>query len=141
MKAQTVTGTLIPWDEELSEAIKKLDDGAVVDIEIIKPKKRRTSQQNKAIHKYCDLVALSFNAAGITHKLTLPNGVEIETDWSMDNVKKGIWHPIQESLFNTTSTTDLEPAQVSKVYEIINRDVTLPLKIHVPFPNWKDLAT
>lgn len=141
LKAQIVHGTLISYDQEAAEAIAKHAHLEVVDFEIIKKKKRRTSQQNKAIHKWCDLLALSFNAAGITKRLTLPSGYVIETDWSMDSVKKDIWHTIQESQFGTVSTADLETAQVNKVYELIDRDVAGPMGVHVPFPRWEDMAT
>lgn len=102
--------------------------------------KTRTSQQNRAIHKYCDLLAEAFNKAGITHRLVLPNGYEIETDWSMKSIKTDIWHPIQKELFDTESTKDLETNQVNGVYEIIDRDVAGVQGIHVSFPDWRALA-
>ena len=141
MKAQIVHGTLISYDQEAADAIAKHAHLEVVDFEIIKKKKRRTTQQNKAIHRYCEMLALSFNAAGITKRLTLPSGYVIETDWSMDSVKREIWHPIQDSLFGTTSTADLETKQVNEVYMIIDRDVAGPQGISIPFPVWTHLAT
>ena len=140
MKAQIVHGTLISYDQEAADAIAKHAHLEVVDFEIIKKKKRRTTQQNKAIHRFCEMLALSFNAAGITKRLTLPSGYVIETDWSAGAIKNDIWKPIQEHLFGTSSTTELETHQVDQVYQIINRDVAAAQNVHVPFPKWQDLA-
>ena len=140
MKLQKVNGTFICFDDAATIESAKIADRQVIDVEIIKAKKRRTLTQNNAIHRWCELVAAAMDAAGISRVITMPSGKAIQSSWSTDAVKRDIWHTIQFAQFGTKSTADLESNQVSAVYETINRDVLAEINIFVPFPDWRELA-
>lgn len=96
---------------------------------------KRTIQQNKAIHKYCSLLATAFNDAGLDMKAVLAEK-EAEVSWSMDSVKDVIWRPIQTALYpKKVSTTQLETDEVGKVYEQIARHMSEKFNINQSFPN------
>ncbi len=46
-----------------------------------------------------------------------------------------IWAPIQEVMYETTSTTELETDQVSKVYDVINKHTIEKMNVNVEFPS------
>ncbi len=95
--------------------------------------KKRTGAQNNAMHLYFETLATELNAAGYDMKKVLKQEVDIE--WSKEMVKRYLWKPIQEALYATDSTTDLDKQQVSRVYEHLNRLIAEKCGIHVPFPH------
>ena len=140
MKLQKVNGTFICFDDAASIESARVADRQVIDVEIIKAKKRRTLTQNNAIHRWCELVSTALNEAGKIRIIIMPGGKEVVSSWSMEAFKRDVWHTIQAAHLDTSSTADLEPKQVSEIYEIINRDVLAEINIHVPFPDWRELA-
>lgn len=94
--------------------------------------KQRTSKQNRALHKFCTILAQVLNEEGQTMTKVLKPGVEIE--WTQESVKKYLWRPLQDVMYDKVSTADLNSDQVSKVYEVLNRHLGEKFKIHVPFP-------
>ena len=95
---------------------------------------KRTTLQNKAIHKYCSLLAEDFNNGGLDMLTVLK--VKSETSWTMLSVKDVIWRTIQEAMFpEKKSTTQLETGEVSQVYEQIAKHLSLNFKITRSFPN------
>ena len=106
---------------------------------VISRQKKRTPSQNNAIHKYCRMLADDLNEAGLTaciqsEVLKAP----IEVDWTMEMVKQ-IWHQVQSSMYpdKPVSTAELERAQVSAVYDVINRAMIQKTNgaINTPFPS------
>jgi len=93
----------------------------------------RSGQQNKAIHVYCELLAIAFNDAGLDMKEVLKP--EIDIPWEMKTVKEFIWKPIQKAQLQKQSTTQLDTAEVSKVYETINRHISEKFGVTVEFPS------
>ena len=55
--------------------------------------KPRTQQQNRALHKYFDLLAEELNGAGFNVQLVLKEKVEI--DWTPALVKEVLWRSAQ----------------------------------------------
>ena len=95
--------------------------------------KQRTLQQNKALHKYFELLAQELNAAGYDMRRTLKPGVDIP--WTSDLVKQYLWKGIQEAMLGKESTTELTSAEIDKVYETLNRPLAETTGVHVPFPS------
>lgn len=93
----------------------------------------RTSTQNKALHKYFELLADELNSAGLDMKKTLKQTVDIP--WSKETVKDYLWRPIQNAQLEKESTTELTTDEINKVYEVLNRHLGEKLQIHVPFPS------
>jgi len=93
----------------------------------------RTLTQNKAIHKYFSMLAESLNNAGLDVKKTMRHDVDIP--WSEALVKELIWKGVQKAMFDIDSTTKLDTAQVSQVYEVINRHTSSTMGVSVIFPS------
>ena len=93
---------------------------------------KRTEQQNKALHKYFEMLASELNDAGLDMKVVLKPTVDIP--WTKENIKEYIWKPVQKALLLKESTTELTTDEVTKVYETINRLIAEKHGIHIPFP-------
>lgn len=94
---------------------------------------KRTKLQNRSIHKYCATLSDTLSDAGLDMKAVLRP--EAEIPWTPANVKDNIWRTVQVAMFNVESTADLTTAQVSQVYEVVNRHLTNTVGVSVPFPN------
>lgn len=94
----------------------------------------RSDNQNRALHKYFELLANELNAAGYSIQKLLEHTVEVS--WSKDTVKELIWRPVQEALIQKKSTTKLDKIQdIDLVYDHLNRHLSEEFGLHVPFPN------
>lgn len=93
---------------------------------------QRTIQQNKSLHKYFELLAEELNEAGLDMRKLLKDTIDIP--WNKDTVKDYLWRPIQKAQIKKESTTELTTAEVTKVYETLNRFLGEKKGIHVPFP-------
>lgn len=97
--------------------------------------KQRTSKQNAALHVYFKELADELNARGLDMKQTLRHDIEIP--WDEHNIKEHLWRPVQLAKTGKTSTTELEPGEVSKVYDIINNVIATKFGIELEFPSWE----
>lgn len=95
--------------------------------EILEPK--LTSQQNKAIHAYCDDIARALAAAGVDMReaVTLP----IEPNGKL--VKLMMWYKVQKALFGTKSVTQLNMHDVDDVYRVIAKHLAETHDVDVRF--------
>ena len=97
--------------------------------------RQRTNQQRKAIEVYCRELASALNAAGFDQRKTMlmmRDGVEIP--WSQSAVKDSLWREIQKAVVDKESTTQLEKAEVSRVYDILNRWTSEKMGVSILFP-------
>lgn len=92
----------------------------------------RTTQQNKAIHVFFELLAEELNNAGLDMKRTLKESVDIP--WTATSVKEYLWKPVQESMVGKKSTTELSTTDVNKIYEVLNRHLGEKHGLSVIFP-------
>ena len=117
--------------------LKKLLDESFAEKKYIKVKwtfgQQRTNKQNSSIHKYCELLADSLNDAGLDMRKVLKESVDIP--WTPETAKNELWRKIQIPAVGKESTKDLDRAEVSKVYDILNRHLNDKLGIDVPFPH------
>lgn len=96
--------------------------------------KKRSPEQNNALHLFFELLTNALNEAGYTVKKVLEQKIDI--DWTPRLVKELLWRPAQEVITNKKSTTDLDKAsEISIVYDHINRHIGEKFGIHVPFPD------
>ena len=98
-----------------------------------KEPKQRTTTQNAALYKYFELLADELNSAGLSMQRVLKPSIEIT--WDKNNIKKYLWHEIQEAMYDKRSTTELSTSEVSKVYEVLNRHLGEKFGVHVSFPS------
>lgn len=94
---------------------------------------QRTSQQNKALHKYFTLLADELNAAGYDMRRTLKPGVDIP--WTPELVKQYLWKGIQEAMLGSDSTRELTTKEIDKVYDVLNKHLGETTGVHVAFPS------
>lgn len=96
----------------------------------------RTLTQNRALHKFCQMLADKLNEAGLDQKKVLKP--EVEIPWTMESVKYGLWRPVQEAVTGLKSTTKPEASQYTVIYEVLNRHLTMKLGIHAEWPSKED---
>jgi len=96
---------------------------------------QRTGQQNRALHKYLSLVSEELDRNGHTMQDVVKAIRRAEIRPTPNALKEVVWKPIQEILLGKKSTTELEKAEVDKVYEIMNAFIGREFHFHIPFPN------
>lgn len=82
--------------------------------------KQRTDLQNRALHKWFEMVAETFNETGLTLAQILERA-KLDIPATKENVKLNVWKPIQEAMFDKKSTTELTTQDIDKVYDVINK--------------------
>ena len=95
-------------------------------------KEKRTSQQNRALHKWLASVAETLNDAGLDMVRTLKPGVDIP--WTQESVKSHLWKPVQEAMFNDDSTAEMDTKAYNQVRETLTRHAAA--KLGVTLPPW-----
>lgn len=88
-----------------------------------KPKQERTSQQNKALHVDCSLIAGKLNDAGIEKHEFFKQGYFIP--WTTISVKDDIFRPVMKIMFKKNSTTEIEKNsnELSEIHDVIMREL------------------
>lgn len=94
---------------------------------------QRTLQQNKALHKFFQMLSDDLTAAGLDMKKTLKEDVEIP--WTPEMVKEYLWRPVQEVMVDKESTTELDRKQVDEIYEVLIRHMGSKFGITTEFPH------
>lgn len=95
--------------------------------------KQRSNQQNKSLHLFFELLANELNMAGLDMKKVLKPTVDIP--WTKTTIKEHLWKPLQNAYNLKKSTTELTTAEVSQIYDVLNRHLGEKFSIHVPFPS------
>ena len=99
-----------------------------------KEKKKRTLQQNKAIHKHCDLASKEAQNSGITYSEFIRLRPKLELPWTPERVKE-LWQHASLLLYGTTKTSELETHQVSIVYDVVNKVMGEIMGFNILFPS------
>ena len=95
--------------------------------------KKRTTQQNRALHLYYKHLADELNNAGLDVKETLAE--EIDIPWSPILIKELIWRKVQRAYTTKISTTELTTKEINELFDIINRHLGEKFGLHIPFPS------
>ncbi len=104
-------------------------------VELKEKRKTRTLKQNNSIHLYCEMIAEVLNDFGVTHKFKGIRGKDLEVRFTKTLVKEVIWRPIQMSLFDKESTTELTTEEVSEIAEPLEKFIAETYAIDLPFPS------
>ena len=99
--------------------------------------KKRTIQQNKALHLYFEMVAEALNEAGLDMKKVLKP--EIDIDWTKSSIKEYLWRPVQELRVGKKSTTQMNTKDIDGIYDVLNRFLSEKFGLHIPFPSIEEL--
>ena len=94
---------------------------------------QRTDQQNKAMHLWFDLLASTFNEAGLDQRKVLKPSVEIP--WTPEAIKEQLWRPVMKTYIEKDSTTELTPTEVTKIYDILNKHLGEKFHVFVEWPH------
>ena len=97
----------------------------------------RTPIQNDDMHLYFDQLAEALRDCGYGVKETLRHDIDIP--WTGELVKILMWKKIQLAMFGKKSTTKLDTAEVSQVYEVINKHLAETVHVSIPFPSKEEL--
>lgn len=121
--------------------ISKLKDGNIQSklfefLKGVRPKRSRTSQQNRALHKDCDIIAEKLNDAGWDMKKVIKK--EIDIPWTTESVKKHIYKPILKAMYGKESTKQIDKNsdELEKLHNVIMRELGEKFQIEYhPFPH------
>lgn len=117
-----------------AEDVKAINGQNTIVCDVKGERAKRTTLQNRSIHKYCSMLADTFNNAGLD-MLAVLKVKKVSVSWTMDSVKDVLWRPIQVAMFNKESTTQLETDQVSRVYEQLAKHLAENFNVTQSFPN------
>ena len=106
-------GSFIPATKEDSIKLQEFNKQCVYEVDI--KVKKRTNQQNKSIHKYCELIADTLNK----EKMVIQEVIKLNTSWDMIRAKELIFKPVVQMLYNKDSTTKLNKNELDKVIDTI----------------------
>ena len=97
----------------LSKAITK----AVID----NLPKKRSSQEDRALHVLFQNIAYELNRLGLEFTFRGIKGMEIETTYTPEIVKEFLWKPLQNALLKKSSTTQLTHNDIGLIFEILGK--------------------
>jgi hypothetical protein len=99
---------------------------------------KRTTQQNRALHKYFSMLADALNDAGFSVRKTLKHDIDI--DWTPQLIKELLWRPVQILITQKESTTDLDKLEeITKIYDTLNRYLGEKTSVYIPFPSFDEV--
>jgi len=98
--------------------------------------KKRTTQQNRALHLACRLLADALNDAGFTVQELL----RVDVDWTTHSVKDYIFRPFMRAITGKESTTQLaKHMEIDKIWDNLMRELGEKKGIeYIPFPSLAD---
>jgi hypothetical protein len=99
--------------------------------------KQRTLKQNRALHKYFELVATALNDAGLDMRAVLKP--EVEIPWNKITVKEHLWRPVQKIQLHKESTIDLEKKEIDDVFKTVNLYLSKNHGVTEPFPSIEEI--
>ena len=103
----------------------------------LSPFSQRTGQQNRALHKFFSMLAEALILAGLEMKVVLK--AETKLWWTLEAVKEYLWRPVQKSLYQKESTTELEKQiEIETIHENLMRLLGEKYGVeYIPFPQEK----
>ena len=126
-------------ESQKREAFAKLEyharNGHTINLKKIESS--RTSQQNRALHLYFEHVANALIDVGFDYCYVNPVSSEIiRIPFTKDLVKEYIWRPIQETMFQIESTTQLTTPMINDMLGVLslwlgekNKEVSFPNRL------------
>ena len=91
----------------------------------------RTLTQNSAMWLYLDHVARAFNDNDISIEMVLKPDIT----WDSKGIKLLLWDKVMEAQIGKVTTTKLTTTEVTEIYDIMNKVISMKTGIHIPFPD------
>lgn len=101
-------------------------------------KQTRTSQQNRALHKFFAIISEQLNEMGMEYHYFGLKGQELTMMYTPTIVKELVWKPIQKALFDIDSTTKLNTKQMNDVIDVLTKFFG-ERGVEIEFPNIEQL--
>lgn len=100
---------------------------------------KRTDQQNKALHKFFQLLSDKLNEQG----LEIPLVLRTTMWWTPDDVKRRLWKPLQKQMYGKNSTTELDKQiEIDKIHEQLMHILGERCQVeYIDFPSDPDKPT
>lgn len=114
---------------------KHIENGYKIEMKVTR--KKRTTQQNKALHKFFLIICERLNEMGMEFQYNGIKGMELSTRYTETIVKEFFWKPIQYTLFEIESTTKLNTKQINEIAEVIIKYFA-EKGVYVEFPRKKE---
>lgn len=92
--------------------------------------RQRTSQQNRALHRYFRLVAYDLDGAGYEASET----IKVPISFTDHIVKEYMFLPIAQAMFGVAHTSELTAEQLSEVVKQLQRLLAEKFGVVTPFP-------
>ena len=92
----------------------------------------RTLTQNRAMHKYFQLLSDALNDAGFGVQAVLKPGINVS--WSPTTVKELLWKTVLKAYKMKDSTTKMSTTDIDRVYDIVNQHVGETTGVFIPWP-------
>ena len=109
-------------------------------VELKKIQHNRTITQNKALHLYFEFIANSLNEQGLEYEWKGIKGMTMSCNYNGQIVKDFLWRPIQQQLYNKSSTTELNTQEINEIIDILSKAFA-ELGMSVIFPSYESWAT
>lgn len=103
-------------------------------IELKKLSSSRSSQQNRALHKFFIIISSELNDLGMEFHYFGVKGQELTTRYTAEIVKNHFWRPIQQTLFNIDSTRKINTKQMNEIIDVVVKFFA-EQGIYIEFPN------
>lgn len=93
----------------------------------------RTTQQNRALHKFFRLLSDKLNEQG----LEMPHVIKTSIWWTPESVKQYLWKPLQQKKYGKSSTTELNKIEEideihTQLMQILGERCSVE---YIPFPH------
>ena len=101
--------------------------------------KKRSSQENRALHVLFQNIAYELNRLGLVFTFRGIKGMEIATTYTPDIVKNFLWKPLQDALVKKESTTQLTHNDIGLIFEILGKWFA-ENGIEISFPSMESMS-
>jgi len=133
-KCTIKNGRIIPSDIKRFKQDLNEFEGKEVSIIVSEWVKTRSLKQNNSLWLYFTLLAEALNGIGFDMRTLIKKEVEIE--WTKDSVCQYLWRPLQKTMFQKKSTTQITTKDINDIYDNLNRIIIERTKgeVQVDFP-------
>ena len=100
---------------------------------------KRTIQQNKSLHKWCEMIAEEYNNAGLDIETVVKN-YTMDLFWTKEAVKEVLIRHIIRNMFKKESTTEImKTGELDKLIDVITKFNAKMGIGYIPFPSEEKL--
>ena len=106
-------------------------------VQLSVPKLTRSKLQNRSLHLYFTFISEQLNELGLEFQYFGLKNQQLSMRYTDEIVKEFFWRPIQRTLFNIESTTDLDTYQMNQIIDVITKFFA-DKGVNIPFPCLED---